>query len=181
MSPILGIYASQGKLLGSYESIATINIGTGGSSGASFTSIPQGYKHLQVRFIGKIGSATGAPSIYFNGVSSGTSYSWHEIRGDGSSVAAYSSTSAPYLSDTVSPSTVYNNSNFTAGIIDILDYSNTNKNKTLRQLVGVDNNGSGVIELFSGQYMSTSAITQLDLFNGYTWQQYTSIALYGIK
>lgn len=165
----------------SYESIATINIGAGGSSSASFTSIPSTYTHLQIRLIGKVGSSTGAPSLYFNGVASGTAYAWHNLRGDGSSATATASSSQPYLSDVISPSTIYNNSNYTAAIIDILDYANTSKNKTVRALQGVDNNGSGVVELYSGLWASTSAINQIDLFNGYTWQQYTQIALYGIK
>ena len=165
----------------SYESIATVTIGAGGSSSCSFTSIPQTYQHLQVRMIGKIGSASGAPSIYFNGSSSGTAYAWHHLRGNGSTASVNAGTSAPYMSDVVSPSSVWNNSQFTTGVIDILDYANTNKNKTLRMLAGVDNNGSGALELYSGLWASTSAITQLDLFNGYTWQQYSSFALYGIK
>jgi hypothetical protein len=182
MSPILGIIASSRAVASnSYESIATVTIGAGGSSSCVFTSIPQTYQHLQVRLIGKIGSASGAPSIYFNGSASGTAYAWHHLRGDGSNASASAGTSAPYMSDVVSPSSVWNNSQFTTAIIDILDYANTSKNKTLRMLAGVDNNGSGAIELYSGLWASTSAITQLDLFNGYTWQQYSSIALYGIK
>jgi hypothetical protein len=184
MSPILGIYASQisGHLVtNSYYSIATQTVGSGGASSITFNSIPSTYTHLQIRFIGKIGSSTGAPSIYFNGVASGTSYAWHNLRGDGSNASANGYASQSYMSDTVSPSSIYNNSNFSVGIIDILDYANTNKNKTLRQLVGVDNNGSGALELYSGLWANTAAITQLDLFNGYVWQQYSTFSLYGIK
>ena len=165
----------------SYESIATITVGAGGSSSCSFTSIPQIYKHLQIRLIGKIASATGAPSIYFNGSASGTSYAYHHLRGNGSSATATAAASQPYMTDIISPSTVWNNSQFTAAVIDILDYADANKNKTLRMLAGVDNNGSGVLELYSGLWINTAAITQLDLFNGYTWSQYSSFALYGIK
>ena len=35
----------------SYESIATVTVGAGGSSSISFTSIPSTYKHLQIRAI----------------------------------------------------------------------------------------------------------------------------------
>lgn len=179
---LIGVIASSGVgVVNDYESIATVTVGAGGTTSVAFSSIPQTYKHLQIRLIGKINSANGAPSIYFNGSSTGTSYAYHNMRGDGASTSATGSSSQPYMSDVVSPTTIYNNSNFTAAIIDILDYTNTNKNKTLRMLAGVDNNGSGAIELYSGLWANTSAITQIDLFNGYTWLQYSSFALYGIK
>lgn len=150
------------------------------TTGLAFTSIPQTFTHLQLRLFGKITSATGAPSIYFNGVSSGTSYAYHALRGDGASTSSYGYTSQPYMSDVISPATPYNNSNWTATIIDVLDYTNTNKNKTLRMLSGVDNNGSGMVELYSGLWINTAAITQFDMFNGYTWAAGTRADLYGI-
>ena len=40
-----------------FESIATVTVGSGGSSTISFTSIPGTYKHLQVRGIGRTNRA----------------------------------------------------------------------------------------------------------------------------
>ena len=55
MAPILGIWASQNysrySITGSYESIATVTVGSGGSSYIEFTSIPGTYTHLQIRGI----------------------------------------------------------------------------------------------------------------------------------
>lgn len=179
MAPILGIWASGASAAAatSFESIATINIGSGGSSGMSFTSIPQTYKHLQVRVFGKT-SLSGAASIFMNGVSSGTAYAYHNLRGDGASASSYAASSQPYMSDIIGTTS---STNFGSYIIDILDYADTNKYKTIRALNGVDNNGSGNVELYSGLWQSTAGITQLDLFNGYVWSQYTQGALYGIK
>jgi predicted patatin/cPLA2 family phospholipase len=71
---------------------------------------------------------------------------------------------------------------FGAGVIDILDYANTNKYKTVRALSGHDNNGSGYVNFESGLWMSTSAITSIKLFTaGNVYAQYTQFALYGIK
>jgi hypothetical protein len=149
------------------------------TTGLQFTSIPQTFTHLQLRLFGKITSATGAPSVFFNNVSSGSSYAYHALRGDGSSVTSYGFTSQPYLSDVISPSP-YNSTNWTSTIVDVLDYTNTSKNKTLRMVSGVDNNGSGVVELYSGLWINTAAITQFDAFNGYTWAAGTRADLYGI-
>jgi hypothetical protein len=68
-------------------------------------------------------------------------------------------------------------------IVDILDYANTNKYKTFRSLAGQDqNSSSGRIVFVSGLWQSTSAITTLDLnLESGLWNQYSSVALYGIK
>ena len=71
---------------------------------------------------------------------------------------------------------------FAAAVIDILDYANTNKNKTIRALDGLDNNGSGTVAFSSSLWSSTSAINSIEISGlGGTIQQYSSFALYGIK
>jgi hypothetical protein len=67
--------------------------------------------------------------------------------------------------------------------MDILDYANTSKNKTIRMLSGNDRNGSGDIILISGLWASTSAINQIDLRleSAANFAQYSQFALYGIK
>ena len=51
--PILGIIASQdyNRVTNSYESIATVTVGSGGSSSLTFSSIPATYTHLQIRYM----------------------------------------------------------------------------------------------------------------------------------
>jgi hypothetical protein len=69
-------------------------------------------------------------------------------------------------------------------IFDILDYTNTNKYKTVRMLGGVDFNGSGEVDFMSGLWLNTSAITRIDFLPSYQstqFQQYSSFALYGIR
>ncbi len=89
--PILGIIASS-KFgdVGDYESIATVSVGSGGSSSISFTSIPATYTHLQVRGIVRSNRAdTGDDiKINFNGVTT-TSYSSHIVGGNGSITYGY--------------------------------------------------------------------------------------------
>jgi hypothetical protein len=52
-------------------------------------------------------------------------------------------------------------------IIDILDYTNTNKNKTMRSISGFDRNGGGTVGIWSVLYSTnTNAITSLILSGG---------------
>ena len=169
----------------SYESIATYTVGAGGQSTISFTTIPQTFKHLQIRAIARTSNPTTLDDtwIRFNS-DAGSNYRSHQLRGDGASATAADLGSATYAASFPVPGTSTTSSIFAGGVIDILDYTNTNKNKTVRSLSGYDANGSGNIFFRSSLWLNTSAITQIDL----TWQngaynapQYSSFALYGIK
>ena len=181
MSPILGIYASQvsGKLwpASSYESIATVTVGSGGSSSISFTSIPSTYTHLQIRAIARSGSNPQV-NLRFNS-DTGNNYTEHDIIANGSTVSAYGAGNIPYMPQGAVPSTT---SVVGAFIIDILDYGNTNKFKTIRGLNGFDRNGGGEIGLYSNLWRSTSAVSNIEIFaNVSSYSEYSSFALYGIK
>lgn len=190
--PILGIIASSVlKVTNSYESIATVTVGSGGSSSVGFASIPSTYKHLQLRIIGRGNSSSLDRASITVKVNSDTSslYDNHALVGDGSSASAGSSINQGvggnnYMAgiSAIVGSTGAANA-FGVSVVDILDYANTNKFKTFRSLAGQDqNNTSGRIALVSGSYRSTSAITTLDLsLESGLWGQYSSIALYGIK
>jgi hypothetical protein len=193
MSPILGIYASQisGNLYNnSYESIQTVTVGAGGASSVTFTGIPSTYTHLQLRMSARGAKASSGDDIYlqFNGdtSSSGNYYGYHQLYGNGSSVSSNVS-GATYPGIIPAYLTAANNisNNFGASVLDILDYSSTNKNKVIKSLSGWDDNGSGYILFRSGMWQpSTPAgITSMTLFynSGGSFAQYTSIALYGVK
>ena len=187
MSPILkGVVASQitGHLsTNSFESIQTVIVGSGGQTSITFTSIPSTYKHLQIRAIAQ-DSATNPPynaSLNFNS-DTAANYSVHFLAGDGTSPATSSGiASATYIEfgylNGATTSTSYS-----ACVIDILDYADTNKYKTTRMLQGFDKNGSGRVDLTSGSWRSTSAITSITIASqGTSLRQYSHFALYGIK
>ena len=166
------------------DSIATVTVGSGGSSTITFSSIPSTYTHLQVRAISRTSRAAGNDPIYIRlNSDSGNNYAWHAIEGNGSSVTAYGYASQAqgwiYIAaDSNSPSNV-----FGANVTDILDYANTNKYKTVRNIGGVDNNGSGVIGFDSVLWQNTNAITSISFTNlsGTNFAQYSHFALYGVK
>ena len=186
MSPILGIIASQNYpriVTTGFVSIATTTVGSGGASTISFTSIPQVYKHLQLRCLGRTTAAVDndVALITFNS-DSGSNYVAHDLRGNGGVVAsgAYTSLTASYLQRFAGGNQAA--SMFGAVVVDFLDYADTNKFKTFRDLGGYDFNGSGNIYLSSGLWRSTSAITSITMTpSSGNWAQYTQFALYGIQ
>jgi hypothetical protein len=165
-----------------FVSIATVSVGAGGSAAATFSAIPSTYKHLQIRAIGRNDGAPVDARYTFNS-DTGSNYSYHLLVGNGSTGASYSATSqtflrgAPYADQTASI--------FGAGVTDILDYTNTNKYKTVRTLTGMDNNtvNYGQIQFYSGLWMNTAAITTITITPsaGTVWTQHSSFALYGIQ
>jgi hypothetical protein len=174
---------------GSYESIATTTVGVAGQSTVSFTGIAGTYKHLQVRYIAR-NSGTGdnfvALKWIFNSDATAV-YSNHYIYGQGSvtgsaATSSVSSAGGDGLIGMIKDNAAGYTNMFAAGVLDILDYANTNKYKTCRLLWGEDLNGSGRIALQSANWQKTAAITQID-FSCVTgnFMQYSQFALYGIK
>ena len=155
-----------------FESIATVEVGSGGVSSVTFSSIPTDYAHLQLRLFLKADS-TGRGSITIN---SGSYARLHQLYGDGSS-AASASTTNNWILDFSATANI-----FAPNIVDILDYQNTNKTKTYRNLYGIDYNGSGSVGMISALDLSTTAINSITLAPSTgNWSQYSHFALYGIK
>lgn len=169
----------------SYESIATVTVGAGGSSSISFSSIPSTYKHLQIRAIGRTDRASlfgDYGKLTFNS-DSGANYSDHQLQGDGTTVTAGAATSANFIRINRFAAATATANAFGALTIDVLDYADTNKYKTLRNLGGIDSNGSGDIFFISGNWRSTTAVSSITIAvgGGTVFNQYSKFALYGIK
>lgn len=171
-----------------YESIQTVTVGSGGQTTISFTSIPSTYKHLQLRYIAKW-NYTVAPDftntvLNFNS-DLGTNYAFHSLRGNGSVLSTNRGVDQPAgIIQVFMPSNHSSEPNvFGSGVIDILDYANVNKYKTVRGLGGFDRNGSGFVSFASVLWQSTSAVTSINITSdlGLAWTQHSSFALYGIR
>jgi hypothetical protein len=184
MAPILGIWASAqtAAFQTSYESIATTTLGSATAS-VTFSSIPATYTHLQIRYFAQ-SSSGGYGKVTLNGDNTGANYYAHALEGKGASVAASSYPGSSYSSMLIAVNGFTSTANiFNGGIVDILDYTSTNKNKTVRTLQGFDANGSGFIELLSGSWSATpAAVTSVTFaLSSGNFNQYSSFALYGIK
>jgi len=197
MSPIIGarggLSASAYGLFsaslaggGDYESIATVLVGSGGSSSITFSSIPSTYKHLQIRAIGKSVPADSSAgydmTCYFNGDSTLGNYYNHYMYGNGSSTGAGANVNNAIWGGVVgnSPANV-----FSSMIMDILDYSSTAKYKVGRMIEGFEtfSGGTNLAIQQSTLWSSTSAITSItfNVRSGTGFGEYTHFALYGIS
>jgi hypothetical protein len=178
--PIWGITASaMSGHLSSFESIATVT-GSGSASSITFSSIPATtYTHLQIRATVFTTSNGYGLACQANG-DGGSNYTYHRLSGDGSATFAGGAASQSYTqffgyaqgTDTTYP---------TVFVLDILDAFSANKYKTFRILVGEDKNGSGEVGLFSGVWMSSSAISSLTILSGMNFSTNSKFALYGVK
>jgi len=166
----------------SFISIATVTVGSGGAASAEFTSIPSTYSHLQLRVFTQGTRANTIDFLYIQlNSDTSTSYTYHYLTGDGASAIAGAITSDTYFDLGRYPASS-STSIFGASVIDILDYANTNKYKTLRHLGSYDANGSGRVEFRSGLWLKTNAITSIKFaMANANLGQYSTFALYGIK
>lgn len=161
----------------SYESIATVTVGSGGSTTVTFSGIPSAFAHLQIRGVYDA-DIQSDQFIQFNS-DTGANYSWHSLYGQGSTTTAINSTNATYsYFGYVANVTAVN-----GAVIDILDYKDTNKFKTVRYVSGYDNNGSGFMFFGSGNWRSTTAISTITLsaFGTAKFVEGSTFALYGIR
>lgn len=172
-----------------YESIATATL-TSTQSSVTFNSIPQTYKHLQIRSYTQnvFNTLPGWDWTFasYNGDTNYTKYRTHILYGNGSSAGAATLQSSTYTGGIVlSTSRTYWGSAFSPSVVDILDYSDTNKMTTTRSLCGLDvnsNNTYGEVDLVSSVWLDTSAVTSITLYpTTASLGAGSKIALYGIK
>ena len=190
MAPILGIIASgnwAGANASSYSSIATVSVGSGGAASVEFTSIASTWTHLQIRYLAQTTtSGTGSDNLWisFNSDTTYTNYRRHYLYGDGSSVSAGTGQSSSTYGALGFASRAGSTSIMGAGVVDILDYTSTNKHKTIRSLSGKDSNGAGEIVFYSSLWFPSTiaAITSIKIQSeSNNLSNYSHFALYGIK
>jgi len=166
-----------------YESIATISL-TSNAQSVTFSSIPQTYKHLELRYISRDTYPNSTPGLQFlfNG---GAFTSTHSLLADGGSVYPSSSGggSKYYLGFSIGNN--LESDIYAPGILKINDYSSTVKNKTFSNSIGAEFNSSGgYTGRWDGTLSSTSPITSITLQEGdlnFKLMAGSHYALYGIK
>ena len=190
--PILGTVASQfaGKPFASFESIQTATVDSGGTSYIEFTSIPASYTHLQLRLLMRTNRSTYTIDNWRMTFNNDTSTNYSDnvlLSGPGSPATPSLSAQPNIIGFTFLSSTTVINNTFSVAVIDILDYKNTNKYKSIRGLVGHDTNGivadyGGHVLVTGGAWRNTDAITSIKFVpaTGSLITQYSKASLYGI-
>ena len=146
----------------------------------------QGYRHLQFRVVTRSnrGDTDTVLAMRFNG-DTGATHLGHNLYGNGTSVgSAYFSTASasgiymPYSSTAATaPSGA-----FGGMIIDVPNAFSTNKNKTIKALIGQPNPTYNRLSIHSGVWLNTAAVTSVgfyDLFS--TLIAGSRFSLYGSK
>lgn len=170
-----------GAAAGAYELISTTVLGSAQTS-VTFDVSTYGstYKHLQIRFAARNTGAFGDIShrIKLNASTSG--YADHALEGNGSSVSSQANSSQSFGRIGRLPAANQSANIFGSGVIDLLDFASTSKNKTLRSFAG--SAGYNYVSLYSSLWALTSAVTSIELFGEVS--QYIAgsrFSIYGLK
>jgi hypothetical protein len=172
-------------LYSDYELIATSFI-TSPAASVTFdvSALGSSYKHLQLRVTGRdTNSSDQAIGLRFNG-DTGNNYTFHQIYASGSSVASngFATGTFNYAGLGLMPGASYTSNVFGVSIIDILDFASTAKNKTCRAFLGWLTNSANNLNFRSSLWISTSAITSINVFaTGTAFAAGSRISIYGIK
>jgi hypothetical protein len=186
MTPLLtGVFASQisGHLSvpdsGVMFPIAMVKTDSTGTNIIDFTSIPSTYTHLQLRgtYTGQTGG-TIRLRVGNGSIDTGSNYAGHQVSGNGSSASNW--TYAPDNDSAYLLLESQQDYQWTF-VSDFVDYSNISKHKTIRQLVGGENNGSGFAGFGSALWRSNNAITNIRVYTQGGNFVNSTFALYGIK
>lgn len=174
---------SAGLEVGDYQLISRITLNSSQST-VTFSAIPQNFKHLQLRILTYNTASQGNIYLNING-DSGANYTYHYTRGNGvspNSDYGVGNTFA-YINYDTNSGTAY-----APRVIDILEYTNTAKLKTIRSLGGWNSNGSGIVFLQSnlwtkaGSGVTSDAINALSFsYNSGNFASGSTFALYGLR
>ena len=179
--PNIGFWATAGGAggaAGAYELIESQILGATTSS-VSFVAIPSTYKHLEIRYTGRSANTASGLTLTFNGITTG--YSHHYLQGQATQPTAAYGTNQPSIAFAYAIAHSGSDAgSHGAGIISVLDYASTQKNKTVRAFGGYQSNSS-TITLNSGLFISTAAITSFTLNSSGGFVSGSRFSLYGIK
>jgi hypothetical protein len=160
---------------------------TSSVSDVRFSSIPQTFTHLQVRCFLRTTNSSVEDTVYsynYNNNTGSTGSAYHSIVGSGTSATSGGQTGQFSSVLGYCPAANANTNVYGSLILDILDYTNTNKNKTLRSLSGYDNNGSGTVSLYSNLPLTlpgTGAVTSLTIVCNGNIAANSRFEIYGIS
>lgn len=145
------------------------------SSSVTFSSIPGGYKDLVLIVSTKADVGGQQPYLRLNG-DSGSNYGQVFMEGNGSSASSntYAVTSL-YLSYSLG---ISNDTEFNTMLINIMDYSATDKHKTVLTRAGIYEYG---VNSMAGRWASTSAVTSLTFTGNGTSAAGSTFRLLGVN
>lgn len=156
---------------------------TSNTDNVTFSSIPQTYDDLWLKWSTRATSTDGADAwdtiLKFNG--SAANLTFYSVRGDGSGVN-FNNLSDRMLRVTVPSNWVANT--FSNAQLYLPRYTNTSYNKTFFVDAAIENTATGGADIaIGGVWASSAAVTSIALVGGNSslFATNTSVSLYGIK
>jgi hypothetical protein len=180
----LGFFATAGAgagAAGSFDLLAS-QVLTSPAANITFsnlaTSYASTYQHLQLRIVA-LHSADQNGKMNFNN-DTGANYSYHQLFGNGSSVASNGGGGEVWMQIGYGPNST---TQPVVSIIDLLDPFETTKYKTIRTLTGSASSTNNV-KLMSGSWRNTDAISTIvvaEIGGSGSYKTGSRFSLYGIK
>lgn len=178
----LGFWAASGGGAAAAFDLLETQVLASSAASVTFTGLGSytDYKHLQIRMASRSDRASTVSDLLLNlNSDTGSNYAWHVLSGNGSAVITGAVANTTYMRFGTTSGSSEVSGNFDGTFFDILDFSNTNKNTTIRSLSGKTGNSS--IWLGSGLYNSTNAITSLEITNQANFIAGSRFSIYGVK
>ena len=181
----LGYLSASGGSGGAVFELISTQVLASTATTVTFSSIPTIYKHLQIRMTARGAGANTQDNyrIVLNGDTTAT-YAYHTMFATGTATNASAQASTANAYGPYMPGNSATANFFGASIIDILDFANTNKTKTIRHFGG-NSAGAGAseVDFYSNHWNSTAAITsiQFNLSSGSSYAINSRFSLYGVK
>lgn len=160
-----------------YTALATETL-TGTDTSITFSSIPATYRDLVLVFDGKGTTTPISVRVRVNG-DTGSNYSWVRATGGSAGVLSnsYSTTYLPLIWSNQALGTTQTN-----GILQLMDYSATDKHKTSLIRENSNNTDGTNTAMYAGRWASTTAINQIEVYVAtQNFAAGCTFSLYGIK
>jgi hypothetical protein len=168
-----------------YVAIATVTVGSGGTSYIEFTSIPATYTDLLLKCSlrsNRTDAVIDTVGLRFNGNSS-ASYNMIRLTGTGAAASSGSGSGDTSLFLDNPPTDGATASTFGNSEYYIPNYAGSTNKSVSADSVSENNATTAYARLTAGLWSNTSAITSIRLTpdTGTLWNQYSTATLYGIK
>ena len=185
--PILGTIASstqQGLSTTSYQSISTATV-TSAVAFVEFLAIPSTYVNLQIRFVGKTASSSvgsSATKIEYNSDTTTANYFSNYLIAIGSNLKYANYAANPNYGTWVANNGGMSTNGFGFGVVDIYDYTNTNKYTSSLNNSGLADTSYQQFHQSAAVWKNTALVTSMKItpLDG-NWVVGSIISLYGLK
>lgn len=167
------------------EAIATTYLEADAAT-VTFSSIPATYEHLQLRMNVRTvrASALETVGIRFNGDTAGNYATFRIVGQDGTPLVGTEASQTRAYAAGQMPTTTSASPLYGAGLVEILDYANTNKNTTILFFSGELDATYPYVTFGSGLWDATAAVATILLYPANASAGFTrgsSFTLYGLN